>query len=618
MSDEKPAFDSDEVEDKINRKKITRHRLRSNGFSAATVRDNRTQINDCLATIYQDPGGRVPDMKKIAIKKTSPFGKILLFLCIVAGIMAALVWATFFLPKSGQDTSQLDLALNGPSTITLGAPGTFSITYSNNYPVALKNVSLNVYYPTGFSFETSSIAATNSGHTEWDLGDLAPGASGSVVISGETFGNNGEQKTWHAFLNYTPSNFNSELQKSVSLTTKVGESPLTLTVSGPDQIAVGSPANFTITVNNNGSWTSPVALLPVLPPNFALASSSPELDSNNQWSIPYSSDSSATSTTFTFSGQFTGIADQATPIQAMLLMPGVDGQTTEIANASVTPALTKSNVAFDLAINGSLADFSSSPGSSLAITLHIKNTGTSSISNVVPELILQAPSLNRQSILDWSNIQDKNNGNIIGQQLSDTLRQGTITWDKTLIPALVSLQPGDEVEIDVELPIKDNTAIDLSSISASTISATANLNYQDSKGTNQTLNANPITITINSDLQFSQHDASNGTEHSVGWTLENNFHDLKNISITATAFGDVDFSNQNSSVGTITYDTTKNQIIWNIPELPAGASTNKAGFQLTLKKNNPSQSTLLSAPLVTAEDTATGKTITETSTAISL
>lgn len=596
------------------KRKTTRRRTPATN-TKAVGQNSRTEINQALATIYQDAGGNIPDMKKITVRKKNPLAGAFSWLLLLASLGALFVWAGFLFWKPTTSGNPAELSIAGPTEIEQGATSTYTIAYANNYSTALKNVTLNIYYPAGFIFMTSSPKASNLGHTEWQLGNLAAGASGALTVVGKNYGALQEEKSWRASLNYTPTNFNSELQKIAILKTTIETAPLTLAITGPDKVTLGSPATFLFTVTADTGWTLPVELAPLLPKNFSIASSSPTLDKNNKWTVVFATSSIASPKIFSIIGSFTDLAETAGAVQGALFLPIAGGQRYNIASATITPELVKNNINFDLAINGSLHDFDSTPGDMLNMTLRLKNTSKDTIKNAMIKLVLQAPSLKRQSLLGWLAVQDKFDGTIVGEQLSDTVRQGTITWDAKKIPALNKLKPNDEVEINVQLPIKDAQNFDFSSLAGSSnIHASADLDFIDQNGAGRNLSAGPITIALNTNVKFENRDAiktnDQGKEtHAVTWILTNTFHALKDISITANVFGDTSYLPDGAAAGTINYDDAAKKITWKITEMPESADILNGSFLLIINKNNPSQSLLLSKPHLTATDTVTGKSI---------
>lgn len=625
---EKKSEVKDENSSEINGKRITRRRLKpriaepnhpmidrhSQQNKHGSLKKN--ELTEVLSNLYNDESEN-SNLNEISMKKNGAFPKFATLLSIGVFI-AAVIWAGFFFvstKNSGNDTNQLNLSINGPTELSLGATTTYIISYKNNSNVLLKKAVLNAYFPEGFVFLNSSMPASNPGHNEWALGTISPYQKGTVNITGLNYGSLNEQKSWRVFLNYLPTNFNSELQKATTLTTVITAAPVKLTISGPDQVSVGIDVTYTFNIQKNQGWKGNMIIVPEVPSNFTITSSSPRFDKNNQWLIPMStSTNNHTAATYSITGNYTGSGGVPAPIKGTILMPGTNGQHYQIGLAQLTSTIIKNDVSVNLAINSSAVDFNSRPGDTLNMTIRVKNQSAKQISNVVVKLLMTAPADRKVSMLDWSALVDKNNNTIVGEQIDDFTRRGIISWNSAQMPALAILKPNGEVTIDLQLPVKGAKKFDLSAVKSPLITAAVEVKFKDAAKTTQSVGTHPIGLTLNSDLTFSSDDtvanAGNpGEKHTVNWVINNTFHALKNIKITATVFGDTTFSPITKAAGEVTYDSTQNTITWSIPEMPTETDVLNSSFSLVLNKTNPSQNLLLSKAHLTAVDSVTEKII---------
>jgi len=613
MPDEMPEFSSTPLEEKPKRKRTYHRRVAAPaGMSSA----EKKEITKNLTSIYSD-NGKIPDMRRIKVRKSGSLFKSLFIVVIIGGLLAAAAWSGFFvLPNKNQTSeSKVEVKIAGPETLSLGAENTYNISYENKENVRLTNVILSVKYPETFSLADSSVASANAGHTEWNLGTILPRQKGNITITGKNYGALNQEGSWRIFLNYKPENFNSELQKVATLSTKISQTPFSMAVSGPDKIAVGSDAKYTFTLVNNGEWwPEKLEMTPVWPENFYPASSTPALE-KNKWIIKGSNFSTSTpigALNFVVIGKW-GDGGEATtmPVKTSLSLP-FNGEQYVIAEANLNTELVKNTVGLNLAINGSMKEIFSQPGDSLNITVGLKNTSQGELNKASVKLILTAPSVKKQSVIDWGNIVDKYDANVEGKQISDTLRQGQIIWTNTQIKDLTKLKPGQEVNIDVQLPIKDTAKFDWTSVKDYKITASAEVSYTDSTGAKQIVSSNPINITLNSDFKFESRDSVSADEmtHEINWVLTNNFHPVKNIKLTADVFGDITFTSpEEVPAGEFKFDSTTKKITWTIPEMPESVDVLAVPFSITINKKNPTQNTLISKVHIQAEDAITGQNL---------
>jgi len=630
MPTEEPSFASKPL---VEKKPAKKRRPSKTAESTFAENNKQTKLSRQLTQIYQDKEGHLPDMRKIKIKKNSSGFKTFFVVIFIGGLLAAAAWAGFLLMPNNKKFSeeQIKLTISGPQNITAGTTTTYKISYENNQSLALKQATLNVQYPEGFVFISSDPASKNSGHTEWQLNDIGAHKKNEITITGLTYGSLDQKKSWRVFLTYQPENFGSELQKAAFLDIAVTNPPYSLAVAGPTKTLLGNAVEYIFTVKKEyDSQTNKLELKPSWPQNFFITSSSPAISKDNKWIIdPNKSSSSslaADSWTFKIIGKFSAAGSGTTPpgdgnepivsgnISGTLFTTN-NNKAFALATAKATTELTQNDLDFNLAINGSLTNFSAQPGDNLNITLALKNQSANDLKNVTLKLTLDAPSAKKQSLLDWSKIEDKFDGDVRGIQISDNLRRGEISWSKIKIPDLAKIARNQEVSIDVKLPIKDNSSFNFSDLNGSSqITVLAEVSFKDTDGVTHTYSGNQIIITINSDLKFEARDSVSGgnlgigEKHAINWVLTNNFHPLKNLTLSADIYGDVKVDLPSPvPAGEIKFDSSNKKITWTIAEMPESVDVLAVPITITLNKINPTQELLISKVHIQAEDTVTGE-----------
>lgn len=577
------------------------------------------RIDSGLASIYQNENGRLPDMKKIDIKRRHPVLGFIVKILIIGSLMAFAAWIGFFvIPTGGKFTeNQVSLSVEGPTEVGLGATTTYKISYQNTDSNAIDNAILNLWYPDGFIFVTSSIPMGNGAHNEANIGTVQGKSDGAITITGLTYSSLNQSGSLRVSLKYQPKNIASTLQKSTEIVTKVISSPYTVNIEAPDKISAGTPTEITYIVKNTALSNLPeLHLLPNLPGTFTLSSTTPALDKDKQWIIKATTSTPATSYTFKVRGTFSDDGSSELPITGTLSIVAPTGNIYQIATSGVQSNLVKTGAIVSVAVNGSLDTQNVAPGNTLNYTINVKNTSATEIKNLSVLLAIDGPSYKNQSILKWSAITDAFDGDIKGEQISDTIRHGQITWNQKKIPALASLKTGEEVNIDVQLPVKTkNDVDDLTSFSESKITNLASISYTDASGASKTAASAPLVLVLNSDLGFEARDTTtevNGAEqHTINWILTNTFHPLKNITLSATVFGDgATVTTSTAPAGAASFDSTTKKLTWTIPEMPGSVDVLAWPFTITLSKKNPTQNTLVSKVTITATDAVTGQTIT--------
>lgn len=603
--------ESDELPKKI-KPRVTKPRVENED----TYNDQK--IDRQLNSIYKDDSGNMPDMRRIKKAQTGSFiGGLFKFTFSIA-ILAALAWAGFFfLPMANKfSDSQLDLKIIGPENFVIGATTTYQIVFKNNQKISLNSVNLTTNYPSGFVYSQSSLVPKNVGKNEWNLGTLKPNEEKTLQITGNSFGSLGDSQSWRVLLNYTPENFKSEMQKIATLNVKPTQAPINITLTGIDKIGLDTPTNFTITVESKDKLSGKVLeVVPVFPSSFTLTSSSIPL-LKNVWRLqPPTSTDDISKYTINFSGKFSLTDENTIPLKVQVKLVNPNQENYLLSETTLNTEIIKNAITINTAVNGSLTDMDSKPGEILNITVLVKNSGKENIDKAQIKLVIDSPSYNKQSVLSWSDIADKNDGDITGSQISDQIRRASLLWNDKKISNLNKIKAGEEVSLDFQLPIKNSEKAPWNSINNNQIKITTELTFDDITKTTQTISGNAINISLNSDLSIQikndvSSDSKEKEKHDITWILNNTYHPLKNISVSADIYGDINWQGPSSTAAaTVEFDQKTKHLVWSIPEMTDNTDVLTLPFTVTINKKNPTQNTLVSKIHITADDTISGKRI---------
>ncbi|EKD42833.1 MAG: hypothetical protein ACD_72C00561G0007 [uncultured bacterium] len=610
MSDEKITLFNEEYE---LPKKPKRRVIKSKTPKEETYNDQK--IDRQLNNIYKDDSGNMPDMRRIKKAHTGSFiGGLFKFTFSIA-ILAALAWAGFFfLPMANKfSDSQLELKIIGPESFTIGATTTYQIVFKNNQKVTLNNVNLTTNYPSGFIYSQSSLTPKNLGKNEWNVGTLKPNEEKTLQITGNSFGSLGDAQSWRVLLNYTPDNFKSEMQKIATLDVKPNVAPISVTLTGIDKIGLDTPTNFTITIESKDNLIGKtLEVNPIFPSSFSMTSSSIPL-LKNIWKIqPSTSTIGISKYVINFSGKFTLTDENYVPLKVQVKLASSNQDSYLLSETVINTEIIKNAITVNTAINGSLTNMESKPGEVLNVTVLVKNSGKENIDKAQIKLVIDSPSYSKQSVLSWSDIADKNDGDITGSQISDQIRRATLIWNDKKIAHLNKIKAGEEVSLDFQLPIKNSEKAPWNSINENQIKITTELIFNDSTKTSQTISGNNINISLNSDLSIQikndvSSDEKENEKHDITWILNNTYHPLKNITVSADIYGDITWQGPSSTLAsTVDFNQKTKHLIWTIPEMTDNTDVLTLPFTVTINKKNPTQNTLISKIHITADDTVSG------------
>ncbi len=610
-----------EIEKEIKpEKKLKKKKVKKN------KKAKKVDLKNQLTEIYENGDGSMPNMKTFEKRPNNKLLRAFFILLFAAAFFAIVAWVGLFIiqPQTEFSEDEVILSISGDEEVKAGQEVTYRVRYRNSQNIMLEGVVLEVRYPKGFQFSTSSIPADNELHDLWKLGTLDPQDGGYIDITGKLFGDIEEKQSVRVFLNYTPANFSSPFQKVSHISITTNESILQVSIDMPEEIAIGSEVPITIVLEPEEmvSYITISCDTDIFKPK---EKSEPALDEGAD--CAWSFDELEKKQEITFSGSFVEHVDD---IALMNIM--VHGWEDEkrngdgyiLATEKKEAVLKKESTIFHLAVNGGLNSLNVEPGESLNTSILLKNTGEQVLEDVEVQMIWDAPSYLNRSILSWSDIDMEHDADVIGEQKSETVRRGVISWNKDDIAELAQIMPGEEIHIDFSLPIKDDAQTTLSDFIEKNIVGVAELHYGVGDE-DDVLTSNEIILTLVSDIDLEVRDdigenVEGNPVHTVTWLLSNSFHELKDITVEAEIYGEVVLTADDFVVpaGELSYDVDAQKMIWTIDSMPLGIDVLAAQFDITLVHDNPSQSQLMSKSVLQAIDTVLDESISGVGDAILL
>lgn len=605
-----------------SKKKIVRKRKPRAAVKKASAlgSSEEKKMKQELKEIYQNDDGTMPNMSNFSKKKSGGALRAFFTLIFACAFLGAVAWAGFFVfqPKSGFAEKDVTLSISGEEQIIAGQDVHYRIRYRNSQNVPLTKVNLQLKYPDGFVFTGASKEPANDKKDEWTLEKLEAQASGFIDIQGRLFGDVNKKQSFRAFLNYTPANFNSEFQKVSSLNTEITGAPATIVVTAPTEAVPGASVEFTVDISRLSDQL-PKNLVFALEPagGLTLTKAEPANDKENvyQWSFVELPEKVQIKLKGAFSPE-DGV--ESADVEFKLLGWKDEKKQDEpyvFWSEKKTVKLLKADLSAVLAINGSTSALNIQPGEVLNAGLVIKNNGQTALKNLSVKLVFETPSFDKKSMLDWSKLNDKFDGQIDGAQVDDTTRQGSITWTKRQIGGLANLAVGKELSIDVAIPLKSGQTIDLTKFTTSAMTVVVEVKYE-SDGAQKLLSSNQMNFIINSDLVFEVRDKITGDSqdrevHNMDWIISNSFHELKDIELSADIYGDVVWNDGalNVPAGEAKFDAAKKLLVWKIPTMPTSVDVLDLKFSVSINQKNPSQTNLTSKVKIKARDVSTGQDI---------
>lgn len=151
--------------------------------------------------------------------------------------------------------SILSVAFTGPTQLSPGASGTWTVAYENTSDRDLNDVQMSATYPDGFTV-TATKPTAQERSAVWSFEKIAKGAKGTIVISGTVDGTIGDTLPLKISAGLLTATNTIDIQDEQSLLVILVKTGVTTTVAvngSADPVAVdpGAMLNYTVRVTNS-------------------------------------------------------------------------------------------------------------------------------------------------------------------------------------------------------------------------------------------------------------------------------------------------------------------------------------------------------------------------------
>ncbi|HAZ16585.1 MAG: hypothetical protein A3H59_03475 [Candidatus Jacksonbacteria bacterium RIFCSPLOWO2_02_FULL_43_9] len=253
--------------------------------------------NTALKEIYQEQGGTKEDFTKLE-KAPGVWHVITVWVIalLVVSVGSWFVWVYVIknsqvnfnsvkLLPDGKFESGVSVALEGNAQVASGEETRFTVVYTNNENVLVRDLELVLRYSDQFIFLRSAPdQPVNSYNTIWKVGSLEPGETKKLEIIGQVIGSVGEKKELQATLSYTPLNFHSRFSKKAQFETEIKNSVIVMTVDAPSSFIDGQEVSYIVKYINTSSADMQGIVVRLVPPQgLGIISKTPEPSRENDW-----------------------------------------------------------------------------------------------------------------------------------------------------------------------------------------------------------------------------------------------------------------------------------------------------------------------------------------------
>ncbi|MDP2789969.1 MAG: hypothetical protein Q8O51_02465 [bacterium] len=593
-----------------------------------TRKAQRTLRDDVLSEIYNDPAETPKDGDVSRIQRTAKRSKKLLVTFIVIGVLAAAAIAGYIIfGRGGKFSEQVALTAQAPVEVASGDDVAITVTVKNQERIDLRNAELTYTAPEGFTFRTSTPAASNEFNNAWSLGTIKESGGTTVTISGRLIGEQAQAKKFSFMVTYTPSNFNTEFQMTAEVTVTINKSVLTLTPEVPVRLPPGRPVAIPVILENVGTDSlEQVKLVVEYPEGFTFTKADPKPAADDTvWE--FATLGAGKKIKVVITGVLTGNVGDTPEFKFRAGRESATGFQVQ-AESSGIGTIVKAGLTLTTTVTNPGAGTTIGWGETLNYVFTYKNDSESEMKDVSLTVEFNQKNADGQDvvILDLDNRSDIQNGKLSGR---------TMTWTKKEIPALAVVAGGATKDILLRVPVKSGPTIAAQGDRNFVITTAARISVgsiADVNEKNVETQAAPLTTKVTTKLNVEpegryytdeQIPVGTGplppqvgqvTTYRLGWTLTNPTNEVSQVVATATLPSNVTWlGKQAVTAGSaVAFDPVTREVSWRINRVPPGTGSLFASLEATFDVSVTPVATevgqlliLLNQTVVTARDAFT-------------
>ncbi len=542
----------------------------------------------------------------------------LLFFLATGGAAAAyLVWG-----GRSVSASNVDMAIQGPTSVASGDSVPLLIAVENRNPAAIQDVTLSIDFPDG----TKSADDQTKSLTRFtqDLGSVESGGKTEQTVRAAIFGSEGQHVALPVRIEYRTDGSNATFVKNKEFDFTITSSPISVNVSALSQVSAGQSVTVDVDVKSNATTAlDNVAIVAEYPFGFALSSASPQPTGPGKTVFNLGTLAPGDERHISVSGVLTG---ENNDDRVFTFDAGTIASADSLALASTYTSkqadikLTKPFLATTLAINH---DTSNAPVIDAGVPVEATVTWTNTLSTPITNA--QVAVKLSGAALDAANV-----GGTGFYRSSDT----TMLFTPSTNPGLAQLQPGDTGQGTITFRTKDAAA--LASLFNPSVTMQVSVSGQRLSESNVPENISATltrVVKIGTNLSLVAHAvhstgpfpnsgpwppvANQQTTYTIVYVLSNSGNMVSGTKIVAALPSYVRFTGLvKPADGSLTYNDTTRQVTWDVGDVASGtAGAQSAAFQIELTPSTTQAGTspvLISAQQVTGVDRFTGRQITGT------
>ena len=559
------------------------------------------------------PDARPVERKSRPQKKRTFLSLFLIFSAVFFILSAGFSAFYFFGGSNIVSADNVDIEIQGPTSIAGGEELQLQISIANKNNVELQLADLIIEYPDG-TRAAGNLSKDLPRYRE-SIGTIKPGERIKKTVSAVLFGEENTPKDVKVTVEYRIPTSNAIFYTEKSYPLTLSSSPMGVAVRGVEEISSGQDISFTVTVVSNATAVIKDALLVAeYPFGFSFTSSTPSPDARSSvWQL--GDLEPGEEQTIRIVGKMTG---QDNEERVFRFSGGSADQNddTRLATAFVTvvkPVLiARPFITTEVALNGeTTSEYIANTGERIRADISWLNNLATRVEDA------------KISVRITGSVLDKNTVSVDrGQYLSG---QNLITWNGSTDASLATLEAGESGR--VSFTFSPLTLAQLGNLKNQTINLEVSVSGRrvSEDGVTETIESNVTrTVKLNSNLllssralHFSSPLSNNGpmppqvdkeTTYTVVWTVTNSSNQVSGAKVVATLPSYMRWVGIVSPTSeSVSYNPVGGTVTWELGEVASGVgsatSPREVLFQVGLV---PSASQIGDAPALIGTQTLVG------------
>jgi hypothetical protein len=521
--------------------------------------------------------------------------------------------AIFYLVYGGRaiSTNNVNVAVQGPTSIASGDTVPLLVTIENRNPVAIRGARLSIDFPEGTKSADDATKPLTL-YTD-ELGDIPSGGKVEASVRATVFGSEGQHITLPLKIEYRTENSSAVFVKNKQYSFIITSSPISVNVSALSQASAGQTVTLDVSVRSNAATTlANVGVVAQFPFGFTPTSISPPPANGTVFYL--GSLTPGEERRISITGVVNGDNNDErifTFSAGTLKDPAATALAASFTTKDASIRLTKPFLATTLSIGG---DTTASPvitsGVPVPATLTWSNSLATPITNARVTVAFSGDAFDPTSVTGGGFYRSSDR---------------TVLFDTSTNPGLAQLQPGDTGQGIFNFRAKPGASGTISlkvSIAGQRLSetnvpetVTSTLSRTVKVGTNLTLNSRAVrTAGPFTNIGPLPPAVDKESTYTVLLTLVNTGNTVAGTQVTAALPSYVRFTGATSPAdGSVSYSEVTRTVTWAAGDIASGGAGKTAAFQVAITPSISQQNTapvLLYAQQVTGVDRFTSRPIT--------